>query len=244
MVKYLRISSYIRMPFLIYDFATDPIWISLYEENFVFFFNSVVQDQIVSISCFPEPWPERNFESARRLRTSCAGSYSRARRSRLISSWSRYCIQYLRVNLGHRSPRVMSFWGTCVGWTVWLLGHIFGMPPLLLPGLEPASPGPPPVLTWVKPDMDREERSHPDSRISARVQSWELGLSRVMRPNRNHPELRHVSSLHYRLRHQSCLNISMIAGRSVSFFLQSVFLYSVTGLSLYPLSITHITDAS
>ncbi len=29
-VKYLRISSYIRKPFLIYDFAPDPIWISLY----------------------------------------------------------------------------------------------------------------------------------------------------------------------------------------------------------------------
>ncbi len=29
MVKYLRISSYIRKPFLMYDFATDPIWISL-----------------------------------------------------------------------------------------------------------------------------------------------------------------------------------------------------------------------
>ncbi len=27
---YLRISSYIRKPFLIYDFATAPIWISLY----------------------------------------------------------------------------------------------------------------------------------------------------------------------------------------------------------------------
>ena len=121
-----------------------------------------------------------------------------------------FCIQYLCVNLGHRSPRVMS-WGTCVGWSVWLLGHIFGMPPLLLPGLEPASPGTPTVLTRVrclslKPDMDREVRSHPDSRISAKVQSWELGLSRVLRPDdhRNHPELRHVSSLHYRLRHQSC----------------------------------------
>ncbi len=30
MVKYLRISSYIRKPFLIYDFATDLTWISLY----------------------------------------------------------------------------------------------------------------------------------------------------------------------------------------------------------------------
>ncbi len=61
------------------------------------------------------------------------------------------------------------------------------MPPLLLPGLEPATPGTPTVLTRVrclslKPDMDREVRSHPDSRISAKVQSWELGLSRVLRP--------------------------------------------------------------
>ncbi len=93
------------------------------------------------------------------------------------------------------------------------VGTYFGMPPLLLPGLEPASPGTPTVLTRVrclslKPDMDREVRSHPpDSRISAKVQSWELGLSRVLRPDnhRNHPELRHVSSLHYRLRHQSCI---------------------------------------
>ncbi len=29
MGKYLRISSYIRKPFLIYDFATAPLWISL-----------------------------------------------------------------------------------------------------------------------------------------------------------------------------------------------------------------------
>ncbi len=30
MTKYLRTSSYIRKPFLIYDFAPDPFWISLY----------------------------------------------------------------------------------------------------------------------------------------------------------------------------------------------------------------------
>jgi hypothetical protein len=52
----------------------------------------------------------------------------------------------------------------------------FDMPPLLLPGLEPATPGTLTVLTRVrclslKPDMDREVRSHPDSRISAKVQS-------------------------------------------------------------------------
>ncbi len=30
MVKYLYISSYIRKPFIMYDFAPDPIWITLY----------------------------------------------------------------------------------------------------------------------------------------------------------------------------------------------------------------------
>ncbi len=55
------------------------------------------------------------------------------------------CIRSLRVNLGHRSPR-MILGGH---WSVWLLGHIFGRPPLLLPGLEPASPGPSTVLTRV-----------------------------------------------------------------------------------------------
>jgi hypothetical protein len=44
MVKYLRLSSYIREPFLIYDFATDPIRL-IYEENFVFFFISVLYRQ-------------------------------------------------------------------------------------------------------------------------------------------------------------------------------------------------------
>jgi hypothetical protein len=43
MTKYVRISSYIRKPFLIYDFATASIWISfIYEEKFFFFFISVV----------------------------------------------------------------------------------------------------------------------------------------------------------------------------------------------------------
>ncbi len=43
MVKYLRISSYIRKPFLIYDFATAPILVSLniFEEDFVFFLINV-----------------------------------------------------------------------------------------------------------------------------------------------------------------------------------------------------------
>ncbi len=42
MVKKMRISSYIRKPFLIEDFAPDPIWISLYvyEENWDLLFIS------------------------------------------------------------------------------------------------------------------------------------------------------------------------------------------------------------
>ncbi len=38
LLYYLRISSYIRKPFLIYDFATAPIWISLYMRKIFFFF--------------------------------------------------------------------------------------------------------------------------------------------------------------------------------------------------------------
>ncbi len=41
LVKYLRISSYIRKPFLMYDFATDPIWISLLMRKISFSFLSV-----------------------------------------------------------------------------------------------------------------------------------------------------------------------------------------------------------
>ncbi len=45
MTKYLPISSYIRKPFLIYNFAIDPIWISLYMRKIVFsLFISVPDD--------------------------------------------------------------------------------------------------------------------------------------------------------------------------------------------------------
>ncbi len=37
MGKYLRISSYIRKPFLIYNCATAPLWISLYIGKFLFY---------------------------------------------------------------------------------------------------------------------------------------------------------------------------------------------------------------
>ncbi len=41
MGKYLRIYSYIRKPFLIYDFATAPFWISLHMRKIWFSFLSV-----------------------------------------------------------------------------------------------------------------------------------------------------------------------------------------------------------
>jgi hypothetical protein len=43
MTKYLIISSYIRKPYLIliYDFVTDPFWISVYRRQFFLVFNSV-----------------------------------------------------------------------------------------------------------------------------------------------------------------------------------------------------------
>ncbi len=44
--KYLCISSYIRKPFLIYEFAPDPIWISLYMRKIFFsFFQCTISHQ-------------------------------------------------------------------------------------------------------------------------------------------------------------------------------------------------------
>ncbi len=53
MGKYLRISSYIRKPFLIYDFATAPFWISLYMRKiFIFFFISVETQSVMLVLYF------------------------------------------------------------------------------------------------------------------------------------------------------------------------------------------------
>jgi hypothetical protein len=41
MGKYFSISTYVRKLFLIYDFVTDPLWISLYMRNIWFSFLSV-----------------------------------------------------------------------------------------------------------------------------------------------------------------------------------------------------------
>ncbi len=51
MGKYFRISSYIGKPFLIYDFATAPLWISLYMgKKLIFFFISARLDDWLQMS--------------------------------------------------------------------------------------------------------------------------------------------------------------------------------------------------
>jgi hypothetical protein len=61
MTKYLRISLIIRTPFLTYDFATAPFWISLYmyEENLIFFFYqcTVPLMQVRGRASWPHNWP-------------------------------------------------------------------------------------------------------------------------------------------------------------------------------------------
>ncbi len=65
--KYLSISSNIRKAFLIYDFATAPLWISLYMRKIWFSFLSVYMDQSASVFLSQGPvvhcaissaWPE------------------------------------------------------------------------------------------------------------------------------------------------------------------------------------------
>ncbi len=54
--KYLCISPYFRKPFLKYDFAPDPLWISLYIRNFFFIFLSLCMGKDT-----PWTWPTQNF---------------------------------------------------------------------------------------------------------------------------------------------------------------------------------------
>ncbi len=65
MGKYLDISSYIRKAFLIYDFATAPLWIFLiYEENLIFFFISVEEGEGVDSALWLSlaPWRKESME--------------------------------------------------------------------------------------------------------------------------------------------------------------------------------------
>jgi hypothetical protein len=52
MTKYLRISSYITKPFLIYEFATALLWISLYMKKILFVFLSVYREETSDQSGF------------------------------------------------------------------------------------------------------------------------------------------------------------------------------------------------
>ncbi len=56
MTKYLRISSYIRKPFIIHDFATDPVCISLYIGNFLSFFVSTERTEAAVRVLVDTPW--------------------------------------------------------------------------------------------------------------------------------------------------------------------------------------------
>jgi hypothetical protein len=64
--KYLRIYSYIRKPFLIYDFATAPIWISLNMRKIFFSFFQCAffhMDQKSDIVCCTAGFNKEKFQT-------------------------------------------------------------------------------------------------------------------------------------------------------------------------------------
>ncbi len=63
--KYLRISSYVRKPFLTFDFATAPIWISLYMRKF-FSFLSVYDRKGSEVVWGSGHWPNILLQSSKR----------------------------------------------------------------------------------------------------------------------------------------------------------------------------------
>ncbi len=107
-------------------------------------------------------------------REKSSGTVIRVRAELLPRSSIKFCVCKFRP-LESQSD-VLGNLRMMISSVVW---SYFGMPPLLLPGLEPASPGTQTVLTRVrclslKPDMEREVPCHPDSRISAKVNSHEI----------------------------------------------------------------------
>ncbi len=58
-VKYLRVSSYRRKPFFMYDFATDSLWISLYMRKIWFLF---YQCTVKPCLFFDSKWRRNNLE--------------------------------------------------------------------------------------------------------------------------------------------------------------------------------------
>ncbi len=73
MGKNLRISSYIRKPFLIYDFAAAPFWISLYMKKILLSFLSVYPVVLCTCPvCFPHsPPPPLLTSSCWQIVSSC-----------------------------------------------------------------------------------------------------------------------------------------------------------------------------
>ncbi len=78
MVKYFCLSSYIRKPFLIYDFAPDPIWISLYCIWGKFYFLFIRVDLIGRMWVQTSSRPPRTWwwGSAKRSRTRMSSTTS------------------------------------------------------------------------------------------------------------------------------------------------------------------------
>ncbi len=97
MVNYLHISSYIRKPFLIHDFAPDPIWISLYMRKIQMRKISVCFSLILNHTPSPDKKRKENFFI-----------YKEIQRDRVQSHiWLRassYMIKYLRISSYIRKP--------------------------------------------------------------------------------------------------------------------------------------------
>jgi hypothetical protein len=93
MGKYLHLSSYIRKPFLIYDFATAPLWISLYciEGKFIFIFYQCAETRKKSKFFFVSTLPAPRCRSWYKAGLECPASSSGFIFSTASSEWSGSC---------------------------------------------------------------------------------------------------------------------------------------------------------
>ncbi len=98
MTIYLRISSYIRKRFPIYDFATAPIWISLYMRKILFSFLSVCLNSL-SISFLVRSLALRSFSQFLRSCSFCRSSYSSwYLLDKGIVSWDAYNVDFTSLD--------------------------------------------------------------------------------------------------------------------------------------------------
>ncbi len=98
MGKYLRISSYIREPFLIYDFATPPLWISLYMRKIWFSFLSVWGFSCHFLGTFFSTITETEYLQFICSRQDFSAIYSKGEGTSTSSSW------FPAINEKERNP--------------------------------------------------------------------------------------------------------------------------------------------